>query len=227
MVYQFVLWLVWAQYGTLLAADSQRCTASAGVERRLNGQGFHKDIQTQLSFVTPQSVCSLSVIEEIAPDFYLDKYQLSTWQEKNTLVESNGKIIHYSFSLLPHIIDVESPSFATDFTLETPKSSNFRQNVSFSQRVNLTVVLKYPLHVRYQEPGIGADYVIIKHITNLSVIVGSCNNEQFRICLNETDLEKISIPVGRREHKNAISLITMLVTCLAAAYVASVLRRNT
>lgn len=226
MIYHLVWWFVLAQCGALWTAESAACSASVRVERGLKQQGFHKEVETSISLQS--NVCFLSVVEEIPADFYLDKYQLGNLQEKHGLIESQfAKTAHYSFSLQPERIDVESPSFVTDFTLDLPTLTIFHQNISFlSQHENWTLRWKFPFHIRYHEPNFGADYIDVRHYNNFSLIIETCNNEYSRICVNESDFELIHIPVGRREHKTAISLITFVVTCFAAAHVGTALKRS-
>lgn len=224
MVCHLLLWLLLAQFGTVFSAGaSHTCKTSAVVERQILGNGFHKDVETTVSFVSMDPLCSLSLMEQIVPDLYIDKYQLNSLQEKNLLVETNVRIANYSFSVEPQNIDVESPSFVTDFALDKPRSFTFQQNISViskvSQHEKLRFVFKHPIHVRYHEPKFETFFTDIKLKAAISVIVGTCDNEYYSSCIDESNFKNISIPVGRTEHKMVVSLVTLTITCLSAAYV--------
>ncbi|KAK6187585.1 hypothetical protein SNE40_005578 [Patella caerulea] len=192
---------------------------SVEITRTLKQEGFHRDLETVLSFKLEKEIvekltwsCQLLLVENLPSGVYVDVDQLSSLPDNiQVLVDSD--------------VDIEAPEYASP-----PLLVYIFTNLT-SDRSSITL----PVHVRYHRPSNVSEYaqILIEnpkiystclHLSdyeNTEGIGAPCDNQNSSQCLwnrlqvlyNEgKSAISLQVPIGVEQHSLFVGATTLLVT---------------
>lgn len=212
------------------------CNTHATILRQFEREGFHIDIHSLIELVVDVETapiwgnCTLILRENIPDSFYVDPDQL--------LELSRSGILR---ACTPDKVNIESPQhLSKGHILYVYGGFQRSQNLIYSH-------LKFPLHLRYQEPKIGGGYssavlksphlfIKCKDSINCKNLVKSkapcyfcgksnCSWTRFPYKTNAHNFT-LSVPVGDLNHLPFVTIVTYLLTYGGGFYVLSALANS-
>lgn len=207
------------------------CNTHATILRQLEREGFHIDIHSLVELVvdiekaSQWENCSLVLRESIPDSFYVDPDQLFELKRTGILQ-----------ACTTDTVNIETPQhLSKSHTVYVYGRFQRSQNLIYSH-------LKFPLHLRYQEPKIGGGYstavlksphlmirckdsIGCKNIVKSKAPCFFCNHSncswmRFPYKTNSHNFT-VSVPVGDLNHLPFVTVVTYLLTYGGGFYVLS------
>ncbi|PSN41742.1 hypothetical protein C0J52_16920 [Blattella germanica] len=224
-----VEWLLCLMYSVYLVRCSEVCEIHATIIRRIENEGFHRDVNSLVEIVTGHSTLwgdCLVILEESMPSgLYVNPDQLADLQRVGQVHACPVGHVDVEASQRnspPHFVHVYS-------------MLNRTENL-------LSASLSLPFHVRYHSPvphggysvvELGAPSLLLRCKNDVKCVQGKRVRAPCEPCRQEmctwvnlsykTNSPRISmyVPVGNATHQGLVTIITLLVTCGGCVYILS------
>ncbi|KAJ9601554.1 hypothetical protein L9F63_000297 [Diploptera punctata] len=223
-----VKWLL-LTFTTCAVNCNKVCDIHATIIRRIENEGFHRDVNSLVEIVTGHSTlwgeCMLILEEHMPSGLYVNPDQLADLRRVNQLQGCPiGKV------------DIEAPQKDS-----TPHSVQVYSHLNRTENL-LSAHLSLPFHVRYHSPiahggysivKLGAPSLLLRCQNDVQCVQGRRVQAPCRPCKTEmcqwvnltykTNSPRINmyVPVGNSSHQGLVTLVTLLVTCGGCVYILS------
>lgn len=205
------------------------CEIHATIIRRIENEGFHRDIHSLVEIVTgystPWGDCMVILEESMPSGLYINPDQLSD-------LRHFGQVQACPVGM----VDIEAPEKDS-----LPHSVHVYSSLNRTENL-LSASLTLPFHIRYHSPiphggystvRLGAPSLLLNCQNGMQCVQGKRIHAPCRPCSRElcqwvnlaykTNSPSISlpVPVGNSSHHVLVIIVTLLVTCAGCFYILS------